>query len=159
MNENKIELIEDFSNYYENAYNFPPLTSKIYAYLLLDCKREGITFDELTEVFNASKSSVSNSLNFLTQLKHIEYFTKIDNRKRLYRISQGNVLLRLQKIHNMLLQEKQLSEKLKCYKLDKLEDPNEISIQKSEIYIEHLDNAIKQLSKTITKLESLTQNT
>ncbi len=159
MNESKIELIEDFSSYYESVYNFPPLTSKIFSYLLLDCKREGITFDEIVEVFNASKSSVSNSLSFLTQLKYIEYFTKIDNRKRLYRISSGNVVMRLQKIHDMLLHEKQLSEKLKCYKKEKLDDPNEISIQKAEIYIEHLDNAVKQLSITISKLESLTQNT
>jgi len=159
MNESKKELIEDLSCYFESAHNLPPLTSKIYSYLLLDCKREGITFDEFVEVFNASKSSVSNSLNFLTQLKYVEYFSKIDDRKRFYRVSSENVLMRLKKIHDMLMLEKQLSEKLKCYKLKKLEDSNEISIKKSEIYIEHLENAIEQLSTTIIKLESLTQNT
>lgn len=159
MNETQKELIGDFSCYFENAHNLPPLTSKIYSYLLLDCKREGITFDEFVEVFNASKSSVSNSLNFLTKLKYIEYFSKIDDRKRFYRVSSESVLMRLKKIRDMLALEKQLSEKLKCYKLEKLDDPNEISIRKSDIYIEHLDSAIAQLAKTITKLELITQNT
>ena len=157
MEESKIELIEDFSIHFEKVHNFPPLTSKIYAYLILDCKREGVTFDELVEVFNASKSSVSNSLNFLTQLKHIEYFTKIETRKRFYRISSGNILMRLQKIHEMLVHEKMLSEKLKCYKLKVLENKEEISIQRSEIYIDHLNKTIEELDNTISKLESITQ--
>jgi DNA-binding transcriptional regulator GbsR (MarR family) len=157
LKEDQIELIECFSQHFEKIHNFPPLTSKIYAYLILDCKREGITFDEIVETFNASKSSVSNSLNFLTQLKHIEHFTKIDTRKRFYRISPGNILMRLHKIHDMLVLEKKLSEKLKCYKLKVLEDPAEISIRRSEIYIEHLNKTIEELDNTILKLESVTQ--
>ena len=159
MKENKKELIEDFSCYFENEHSFPPLTSKIYSYLLLDCKRNGVTFDEFVEVLNASKSSVSNSLNVLTQLKLVEYYTKLDDRKRFYRISSENVLMQLKKILDRLSHEKHLSERLKAYKLDELEDPQDVSIQHSEIYIEHLARAINQLSITITKLESLTQNT
>lgn len=153
------ELIEDFSKYFENTYSFPPLTSKIYAYLMLDCKTNGVTFDELVEILNASKSSVSTSLNFLTQLKHIEYFTKIDNRKRFYRISSENLLIRLRKILDMLAHERQLVERLKHYRQESCEGGRENSILKSDIYLDHLKNSIGQLSQTIEKLEKFSSHT
>lgn len=159
MDEKKLELLRDFSSYFESAYNFPPLTSKIYTYLLIEIEREGVNFDELVEVFNASKSSVSNSLNFLTQINYIEYFSKIDCRKRLYRVAPENMLIRLQKISMILEQEKQLTEKFKSYALDLKTNPTDLSIQKCDIYTDHLESAVKQLNKTIKKLENLTENT
>lgn len=159
MDDQLKELIEDFSKYFENTYSFPPLTSKIYAYLMLDCNGNGVTFDELVEVLNASKSSVSTSLNFLTQLKHIEHFTKIDNRKRFYRISSENLLIRLRKILDMLSQEKQLVERLKNYRLEICENSNDKSILKSDIYLEHLKTSISRLAQTIDKLEKFNSHT
>ncbi|MFA7687267.1 MAG: transcriptional regulator [Moheibacter sp.] len=159
MDDRLKELIEDFSKYFEDIYHFPPLTSKVYAYLMLDCNSSGVTFDELVEVLNASKSSVSTSLNFLTQLKHIEYYTKIDNRKRFYRISSENLLVRLKKILDMLSNEKYLVERLKTYRLETCEGLPENSILKSDIYLDHLTKSIGQLSQTIEKLESFHPNT
>ena len=159
MDEDKKQLIRDFSNYFETTQKFPPLISKIYAYLLLDCEKKGVTFDELVEVLNASKSSVSNSLNFLTQLKYIEYFTKLDERKRLYRIVPDNIVLRLQSIQEMLNNEKELTRRLMDYKLKRHKNPKEPSVLKSGIYIEHLELAVNQLTETINKLKSLNQNT
>lgn len=159
MDEDKRLLIRDFSNYFETTQKFPPLTSKIYSYLLLDCEKKGVTFDELVEVLNASKSSVSNSLNFLTQLKYIEYFTKLDERKRLYRIVPDNIVLRLQSIQEMLNNEKELTQRLMDYKLKRHKDPKEPSVLKAGIYIEHIELAVNQLTETINKLKSLNQNT
>lgn len=158
IDKSKIELIEEFAAHYIEAYGLPPLAAKIYAYLLMDCKREGKTFDELVEVFNVSKSSVSNSLHLLSQHKHIEQFTKLDQRKRLYRVSSGHIILRLQKIHAVLTREKYLSEKLRCYRENSLEKQDDLYIQGSMIYSNHLTDAIKRLSETIEKLEKLTQN-
>ena len=42
------------------------------------------TFDELVEYFKASKSSVSNSLNYLLQNKIIDYKTFASDRKRYF---------------------------------------------------------------------------
>lgn len=158
MDQDKLELIGDFSSYFETTQNFPPLISKIYAYLLLDCSQKGTTFDELVEVFNASKSSISNGLNFLTQLKHIEYFTKIDDRKRFYRIVPENLMLRLENIQKMLSTEKELTQKLKNYKIKMDNEDNDLSTIKTDIYIDHLKRAIEQLSITVEKLKTLTKN-
>ena len=153
MDEQKKLLIEECSAFFESSYQFPPLISKIFVYLLLDTDDKGVTFDELVETFNASKSSVSNSLHYLSQLKYIDHNTKIDSRKRYYKLASGSLILRLQQIFEMLEKEKSLSIKLKEYKLDQLKDPYNAHIQRSEIYVEHLSNATKQLSKTITKLK------
>lgn len=157
MDETKKELIREFSAYFESSHNFPPLTSKVYAYLLLDCESIGVTFDELTEIFNASKSSISNSLNFLTQIKQIEYYTKIENRKRFYRTVPNNLILRLQNIQEMLSNEKRLSEKLRTYKLEIQNNQNDLNKLKSDIYIEHLESVVKQLNSTIEKLNNLSK--
>ena len=153
MDENKEKLIEGFSNYFEDIYHFPPLTSKIYSYLLMDCNRKGITFDEIVEVFNASKSSVSNSLTYLSQLKHVEYFTKIDSRKRFYRVSPESTLMRLKRINDNLREEKKLSEKYYAYLKDEIEDDKNSALIKSSIYINYLERAIEQLSETIEQLK------
>ncbi|HUH34499.1 MAG TPA: hypothetical protein VL022_01580 [Moheibacter sp.] len=153
MNIHKKKLIEDFSNHFETNYNFPPLTSKVYSYLLMDCKREGTTFDKLMEVFQASKSSISNSLNFLTQLKYIEHFSQLNDRKRLYRASSGTILVRLEKIYEILLVEKKLASNFREYVLEEIEDVDPLSIEKSNIYLDHLDQSIEHLSKTIEKLK------
>jgi len=158
IDQSKKELIEEFAAHYIEAYGLPPLAAKIYAFLLLDCKREGKTFDELVEVFNVSKSSVSNSLHLLSQHKHIEQFNKMDQRKRLYRVSPEHIILRLKKIHSFLIREKYLSEKYKCYRDDNLEQLNEINLKGAQIYSEHLNKCIAQMSETVEKLEKLNQN-
>lgn len=149
------DLIESYANYFEAHHNFAPLTSKIYSYLFLDYKEEGITFDELVEVFNASKSSVSNSLTVLTQLRYIEYSTKIDQRKRLYRVAPNATLIRLEKIQHLLQLEKNLSERYRSFILDRSKNAEDHRIIKSDIYIDHLSNTVKQLAFTIQKLKAV----
>ena len=47
------------------------------------------TFDELVKFFKASKSSVSNSLNYLLQTKIIDYKTFTSDRKRYFFITDS----------------------------------------------------------------------
>lgn len=149
-----IELIQELTNHYIETYDLPPLAAKIYAYLLMDCRREGVTFDEIIEIFNVSKSSVSNSLQLLIQNKYVEQFSKINQRKRFYRLSSGNILLRLNHIHDMLQKEKAISRKMYNYyeKNDKIE--TKIFLKKMKIYLNHLDTSVEKLSQTINLLEN-----
>lgn len=158
MDEEKKGLIREFSTHFETSNNFAPLTSKIYAYLVLDTNREGVTFDELVEVFNVSKSSVSNSLNFLYKIKQIEYYTRIGDRKRIYQVSQGNFLYRLENVKEMLKQEKRLSVLYKSYCLKKNMDPEGSTIKCMDVMIPHFDNVIEGIDETINKLKKITAN-
>lgn len=154
----KKELLIDFSDYYILNHNLSPLTAKIYSYILLSCRKEGVTFEELVSTFCASKSSVSNSLNLLSKLKYIDHFSKIDERKRHYKVSPDSLLVRLEKVQNMLTNEKSLSERLKTYRIEELGMNDEISISKTNVYIQYLENALREISMTINQLNELKVN-
>ncbi|UVD78246.1 MULTISPECIES: transcriptional regulator [Myroides] len=115
--------------------------------------RDGVTFDELVEKLNASKSSVSNSLNLLISNNQIEHFNKIDERKRFFRLNPNFMTTRLQLIRDLLEREHNLS-----LRLENFVTTGEINAQncemKMKLYIDHLEKSKKHLTETIEKLKS-----
>lgn len=153
----KIELIEEMSSHYMQSYHLPPLPANILSYFLVDQNEEGYTFDELVEIFNASKSSISNSLNLLIQYNYIGQHTKFGERKRRYKIMTEHLIVRLKKIRTDLKQERYLVDKLMKFRLNCTENVAKYKAEKIEIYLDHLQNSIDKLSETVEKLEKLTQ--
>lgn len=84
--ENSI-LIEEIGVLIEERAFLSPLAARIYATLILESD-EGLTFEAITELHKASKSSVSNNLKVLVKLKYISYYTKPGNRKRYFKASK-----------------------------------------------------------------------
>lgn len=78
--------MEELGVYFQDRHKLPPLAARIYGILVLTSD-EGYSFDELMEITQASKSSVSTNLNLLMSLKFLEYYTKTGNRKRYFRSS------------------------------------------------------------------------
>ena len=76
------EIIEEAGKIFEK-FGMTPMQGRIIAYFTVSDPPEK-TFDELVSHFRASKSSVSNSLNFLLQSKVIDYKTYASNRKRYF---------------------------------------------------------------------------
>ncbi|AJH16473.1 transcriptional regulator [Myroides profundi] len=115
--------------------------------------RDGVTFDELVEKLNASKSSVSTSLNLLISNNQIEHFNKIDERKRYFRLNPNYMTLRLQIIRDVLEREHAL-----CLKMRKFVEEGILKTDncnnKVELYIEHLSKSKNHLADTIEKLKS-----
>lgn len=64
-------------------FGLTPMQGRIVAFFTISDPPEK-TFDELVEYFKASKSSVSNSLNYLLQNKIIDYKTFASDRKRYF---------------------------------------------------------------------------
>ena len=85
--EYKKKLIEEIGLHFELTHQISPLAARIYAIMILS-PYDGHTFDEILEITQASKSSVSTQLNLLVQLKKVEYFTKPGDRKRYFRASK-----------------------------------------------------------------------
>jgi len=151
-----VDLFQDFCAHHEVVYNFSPLTAQIYTYIMFNNNRDGVTFDELVERLNASKSSVSTSLNLLISNNQIEHFNKIDERKRFFRLNSNFITTRLELIKNMLDRESTLTLKLKGYVEEGLVNTNNCQA-KMKLYIEHLENSKIQLTNTIEKLKSTNQ--
>lgn len=87
MKTSKQELIEILGVHLEGEHKVPPLAARIYAILILTA-RDGLTFEDFLERTEASKSSVSTSLNLLLSMGIISYFTKHGDRRRFFTIKR-----------------------------------------------------------------------
>lgn len=81
------ETIEETGKVFEK-FGLTPMQGRIIAYFSVSDPPEK-TFDELVKFFKASKSSVSNSLNYLLQNKIIDYKTFPSDRKRYFFITDS----------------------------------------------------------------------
>jgi DNA-binding transcriptional regulator GbsR (MarR family) len=81
------ELIEETGKVFEK-FGLTPMQGRIMACFTISDTAEK-TFDELVKYFKASKSSVSNSLNYLLQNKIIDYKTFSTDRKRYFFITDA----------------------------------------------------------------------
>lgn len=88
LTEKQKELIEQFGVLNEK-YGLPPAECRVWGLFLIADKVE-LTFDEIRETLNLSKSGTSNALNTLQMTNHIEYITKLGDRKRYFRCKMNN---------------------------------------------------------------------
>ena len=139
------DLFCEMVKFYGKTYNLPPLAAKIYSYLIFDFERKGVPFDEFVEVFSASKSSVSTSLNLLLNLNIINDFNKIDERKRFFVMNEKYMKIRFEEIIAKMETELSFINKLKDFR--KKTDEN--STKKYEIYRDFFQNSIKNIKSTI----------
>lgn len=135
------EIFREMVNFYGDVLHLPPLAAKIYAYLIFDFEREGVSFDEFVEIFCASKSSISSNLNLLLNLNIITDFNKIDERKRYFMMKDKYMKIRFEEIIEKMDKELLILNKLKDF--SKTNDVEKL--RKFDIY----DNMFKKNIKTI----------
>lgn len=146
------ELFEEMTAHFIEYLKLPPLSARVYAYMLFDFKREGVSFDELVENLQASKSSISNTLNLLVQQKHLTIFNKLQDRKRYYRMNLENTEQRYQNVVNYLTVELDIITKLQDHKAI-LKIENEIYDAKIEAHKKLLSEVISTLNQIISSLK------
>jgi DNA-binding transcriptional regulator GbsR (MarR family) len=93
MNIQKKELVEKLGVNFEKLNKLAPIAARIFATLILS-EKKGITFEELVEELNASKSTVSTNLEHLQSLNKVSYITRPGDRKR-YFIINPNLMLNI----------------------------------------------------------------
>jgi len=79
------DTVEESGKVFEK-FGLTPMQGRIVAYFTISDPPEK-TFEELVKFFSASKSSISNSLNYLLQNKIIDYKTFASDRKRYFFIT------------------------------------------------------------------------
>lgn len=139
------DLFCEMVKFYGKTYNLPPLAAKIYSYLIFDFERKGVPFDEFVEIFAASKSSVSTSLNLLLNLNIINDFNKIDERKRFFVMNEKYMKIRFEEIIAKMESELAIINKLKDFR----KGADENALKKYEIYKYFFQNNIKNIKSTI----------
>ncbi|MFC7345195.1 transcriptional regulator [Chryseobacterium zhengzhouense] len=142
------KIFQDAVKFYGTVLNLPPLASKIYSYLIFDFDKVGITFDEFVEVFSASKSSVSTSLNLLLNAELIIDINKMDERKRYFFANDDYKKIRFEKIVQKMKDELKLLDDLKNFrKTEHKEDDERI-----EAYKALLNKNIINIQESLNKL-------
>lgn len=150
----KKQLVEELGVYFEKAHQLPPMATRLHALLILG-PRSGHTFDEIVELSDSSKSTVSTNLNLLLNNGSIEYFTKPGDRKRYFRLSKNYLRLRLEKYKNQLAVELDLLRKIDNYNFEYNKEKYEAHKEFGSIYINYLENQYKNLEDTIHKMNQI----
>lgn len=149
----KCSLIEEVGLNFETKHNMSPLGGRIYGCLILSGK-EGFSFEEIIEITQASKSSISTNINTLLQLNYIEYFTKTGDRKRYFRPTENYLKIVLQNYRLDAEKEFKIVEKINTF--NKTNNPEKFKQNESIglIFQEYLETHQKNLQLTIDKINA-----
>ena len=144
------EIYQELIDFYGGIFSLPPLSAKIYAYLIFDFDKKGHTFDDLVETFCASKSSISSSVNFLLNANLIKTINKIDERKRYFIINEDFVKIRFEEIVNRMKREIKILDQLNDHR--EQEKENISQSERYKIYKSLLEKNIENIENTLKKL-------
>ncbi len=142
------EIFRDMVKFYGDVLHLPPLAAKIYSYLIFDFDRNGVSFDEVVEIFSASKSAVSSNLNLLLNLNIITDFNKIDERKRFFVMNEKYMKIRFDEIIEKMESELSILNKLKDFR----NTTDEVALRKFSVYSNLFEKNISNIKETLEQL-------
>ncbi len=147
LSDKQRELIEEIGIYHENN-GFQPAVARVMGLLLVSDKAE-LTFEEISETLNISKSATSNALNMLLNTGHIEYTTFSGDRKRYFRIKSSN----WRDLFNKKMEDLGELNNLLKRVLEVRKRENQVYDQKLQSFISFLDYLKNQLPNLIEQWE------
>lgn len=154
MEDEKQEIIEMFGVHFEKLFNIPPLAARILGTVIIEGCKSGLTFDELVEKMQASKSSISTNLNLLQKMNKINYFTKVGDRKKYFKAAP--LSQRLDDYLTLVHSEKILIDRIISYRKKNITcSQEEINLQNSYAYKEHMIKAEELLTNTINRFKEI----
>lgn len=150
-------LIEEIGLLIEERADLSPMTSRIYATLIL-ASDEGLTFEDITEMHQASKSTVSNSITVLIKLNYIQYFTKPKERKRYLKVAKFYVKTAIEKYCELF--EKEVIVVAKINEFNKKHNPKKFEDERNAgtLYEEYLTSLVDGFKKKEKEVENLSIN-
>jgi DNA-binding transcriptional regulator GbsR (MarR family) len=147
------ETVEETGKVFEN-FGLTPMQGRIVAYFTLSDPPEK-TFDELVKYFKASKSSISNSLNYLLQNKIIDYKTFASDRKRYFYITDLFFIIYFNKVLENVTELKQYA-----YRTVSMRTPQyPVASEKILKWIENANRFQETIEVTLESIRSDTART
>ncbi|GGA88020.1 hypothetical protein GCM10008015_30740 [Flavobacterium palustre] len=149
LSDKKLNLIEELGMHFEKS-GMQSAASRIYALLMISDKNE-LTFEEIHETLNMSKSAVSNSLNFLIASNQVDFITKPGERKRYFRCKIKSLEEGVQKTLESM---EVFNSILKKVLVERSEEAKEFNKGLEDV-VSYLDFMKEQLPALFVKWESL----
>ena len=145
-------LVEKLGLEIEERMSLSPLSARIYALLILS-PYDGLTFEEIKEVIQASKSSTSVNINVLVQLDYIKFYTKPGDRKRYFQISKYSALVSLENYQADVTKEIEIITTINNF--NKINHPEKFSSEKilGDIFEEYLEEKKQLIERTISRMK------
>lgn len=150
LNQEKItaETIEETGKVFEK-FGLTPMQGRIVAYFTVSDPPEK-TFDDLVKYFKASKSSVSNSLNFLLQNKIIDYKTFASDRKRYFFLTDSFFRVYFRKVLDNVVELKEYA-----YRTVSMRTPDyPVASEKILKWIENANKFQESIENTLDSIKS-----
>lgn len=152
-NKEQSELIEKIGLNLETKLKLSPLASRIYTLLILSAY-DGLTFEEIRQTIQASKSATSVNINVLTQLDYVVSYTKPGERKRYFKLAKHSQVIalegELQKIRAEMEMVNEINSYNKKYHSEKF--VNEVTL--GNILQNHLVAKQQLLKTTIAEMKA-----
>lgn len=150
------DLLAKLVHHLEQLYHLPPLSAGILAMLILEGPNHPLTFEEILERSQASKSSVSTSLNLLLKQKRITYDCHEGQRRKYFKpVPFSDRLLFFERL---LQAERQLVNAIAGYR----ETQGTLlpgCREREQAYREHIDGLESVFKRTIAKLKQIEKET
>lgn len=146
------DLIKELRLHFEREHKLPPLASKIYSILILS-KSETLTFEEIIGFTGASKSSVSNQLNFLIENGRVDFIFKDDKRKRYFKTKCNYLKKTLELNLEKIEKEIDILSKVIQYKEDQ-----ELNQKHVALFKNHLKSEKENILDTLNHIEQTSHN-
>jgi DNA-binding transcriptional regulator GbsR (MarR family) len=145
---NTCETIEETGKVFQK-FGLTPMQSRIVAYFTLSDPPEK-SFDDIVKYFKASKSSVSNSLNFLLQNKIIDYKTFASDRKRYFFLTDSFFRVYFMKVLENVMELKEYA-----YRTVSMRTPEyPVASEKILMWIENANRFQESIENTLDSIKS-----
>ena len=149
-------LIEKLGVFLESKDQLAPVAARIKAYIILKGK-SGTTFEDLVSDLCASKSTISTHLNHLHDLKKIDYFTKLGDRKKYFIINKDAICQNIDSMINSWANEKELHLEIRNYKekvnaSGVLDEDLKFDLGLHDDYIQFFEEVTKSVLKLRSKI-------
>ena len=153
----KKNLVEVLGMFFQDRHKLPPLAARIYAILVLSSD-EGYTFDELMEITQASKSSISTNLNLLISLKYLVFYTRTGNRKRYFRSSGSYIKNMFNERLEAITEELKIVQKINDFNGNNNHHISEKRIAMGKTFQTFLETEKKTLEDTLNEIKAFKQD-
>jgi DNA-binding transcriptional regulator GbsR (MarR family) len=142
------EIIEETGKIFEK-FGLTPMQGRIVAFFTVSDPPEK-TFDEMVKYFQASKSSVSNSLNYLLQNKIIDYKTYAADRKRYFFLTDSFFRVYFKKVLENVVELKEYA-----YRTVSMRSPDyPVASEKILKWIENANSFQETIERTLESIKS-----
>lgn len=147
LSEQKKALIEKIGIFYEKL-GMQPAAGRIMGLMFVSDRPE-LTFDEIREALNISKSATSTALNLLLETGPVEYITFAGDRKRYFKLKTSNWRDSLAQRFNNIINFKSLLKEVQEARSEKASEFNACLAE----FIDFLDYLQHELPNLLEKWE------